>query len=46
MKRIDSILRKRVNQNDMYIDDEMTHYIKIKEILDHSIEICKVTKAE
>ena len=24
----------------------MTHYIKIKEILDHSIEICKNTKSE
>jgi len=45
MKRIDSILRRRLNQNEIYLDDEMTHYIKVKEILDHSIEICKMTKS-
>ena len=30
MKRIDSILRKILQQNEIFIDDEMTHYIKIK----------------
>ena len=30
MKRVDSILKKRMVQNDEYLDDNFSHYIKIK----------------
>lgn len=30
MKRIDSILQKRLNINEQYMDEDFTHYIKVK----------------